>query len=488
VADPERPPGTLPVRLGVHDGKPVFEQAQGLHEEVTGLTVVGGFGGPDPEVMFEEHATGATCAYFEVLSETVFDETLGPAVVNMEGRARIEDEDHRICWHAVRSAFMAEEPAYVNQMVGQLRAVLQAHGGTASMIRVDRRLQRRTATIRMLHGAQAQPERTFQEIVGGPYPLQLHAAGAEVFPTHLYTPLVLLASPFTRGFVAGRAIPEATLTVALVALMGGAGPVLRDGEVTWARLFEDGLPQLRELDGEGTTWLRQTNHHALDLDPVALIGWWTGQLNALYTEATDLGRFRRPDGTLDAGNAYRELRTLDRLIANCVRIQARPDDHVTRVANAFEFFDLLPNILDRQPSAAHVWETLTNPAKAAKILDAAFLKAPADIAAELRDRAKEVLGVLRAETLEHVVPGRLQGKQVYVGAGQGTKLAADVFVGKLFHQLRNTHHGYELEHAGKRDLLNAHTGHISQAFPELAVLYTLAILADPAVALAGDWF
>jgi hypothetical protein len=41
---------------------------------------------------------------------------------------------------------------------------------------------------------------------------------------------------------------------------------------------------------------------------------------------------------------------------------------------------------------------------------------------------------------------------------------------------------------GKRELLNLHTGHISQAFPELVVLYVPAILADPQVALAGSWF
>jgi hypothetical protein len=477
-----------PVRLGTHAGKPIFGQAQGLREELTGLAVVGDTGSEDPEVIFEEHATGGVCRYFEVLGETEFDETLGPAVANPEGRARIEHSDHRVAWHAVRSAFMAEEPAFVNQMIRELRGTLEPRGGTATMIRVARRLQRRSAIIRMIHTAQAQAERPFADIAGGPYPLQHHAAGAEVFPTHLYTPLVLLGSPFTRGFVAGRAIPDATLTVALVVLMSGAGPPLRDGDVTWARLFEDGLPELRKLDGQGTTWLRRTNHHALDLDAQPLIEWWTGQLNVLYTEATDLGRFRRVDGILDAGNAYRELRSLDRIVGNCVRIQTRPDEHAIRVSSAFEFFDLLPNILDKTVSPAHVWGTLANPRSAKKILDAALGNAPPQIAAVLRKRAQDVLEVFRSETLEHVMPGRLDGSKVRIGAEQGSTLQTDTFIGKLFHQLRNTHHGYELDASGKRELLNLHTGHISQAFPELVVLYVLAILANPKVALAGGWF
>jgi hypothetical protein len=476
------------VRFGLHGGDPIFKQAEGLHEGVTGLTVVGGSGAEDPEVMFEEHAMGEMCSYFELLKDTVLDESLGPAVVNKEGRARINNDDERVAWHAMRSAFMLEDPAFVNALIQVIRATAEAHGGAATLIRVARRLQRRTAVIRMIHTAQAQPERPFADILGGPHPLQHHAAGSEIFPTHLYAPLVLLASPFTRGFVAGRAIPEATLTIALVLLMGGAGPALRDADVTWSRLFEDGLPELREIDGQGTTWLRQTNHHALRLDAATLIAWWTRQLNALYTAATDLSRFRRADGVLDAGNAYRELRSLDRIVGNCVRIQARPDEHAIRVANAFEFFDLLPNILDKRVSPAHLWGTLANPARTAKILNGAFAKTPLDIAKVLHDRTHEVLTRFRAETLEHVMPGRLNGGKVGVGADRSSTLQADTFIGKLFHQLRNTHHGYELDSVGKRDLLNVHTGHISQAFPELVVLLVLAIVAEPDVALAGGWF
>ncbi len=78
-----------------------------------------------------------------------------------------------------------------------------------------------------------------------------------------------------------------------------------------------------------------------------LLAWWRERLNTLFTEVTDLGRYRRADGTLDAGNAYREPPSLDRILSNCVRIQSRPDDDHAQAAVAFEFFDLLPNILDQ---------------------------------------------------------------------------------------------------------------------------------------------
>jgi len=51
------------VRLGSHDGKPVFEQVKGLHDDAAGLTVVGGFNSGDPEVMFEEYGLGKGCEY-----------------------------------------------------------------------------------------------------------------------------------------------------------------------------------------------------------------------------------------------------------------------------------------------------------------------------------------------------------------------------------------------------------------------------------------
>ena len=341
----------------------------------------------------------------------------------------------------------------------------------------------------MLHTARAQPERPWEGIIGGPHPLEHHASGADIIRSDLYVPLVLLGSPFARGFVAGRTISETLQTVLLVVLGGrGAGELLRDSDVTWRNVFEDTLPDLRVLDGQGTTWLRQTNHPALRLDGGLLIRWWTAQLNALFTEATDLGRYRLSDGHFDAGNAYRELRSLDRIISNYARIQIHPDEHALRVAVAFEFFDLLPSILDKKVSAAHVWGTLVNPSKASKLLHEGFAAAPTEIRDVLRARTDAVLTKLREETLKYVMPGRLQQGRVTIGAAGDRALQADDFIAKVFHQLRNTHHGYELDHGGQRDLLDASTGHISQAFPELVVLYVLAILAQPRAALQGAWF
>jgi hypothetical protein len=230
-----------------------------------------------------------------------------------------------------------------------------------------------------------------------------------------------------------------------------------------------------------------TNHALAKLNAPVLLAWWTERLNALFTEVTDLGRYRRADGTFDAGNAYRELRSLDRILSNCVRIQSRPDDHPARVALAFEFFDLLSNILDRNVSPTQIWNTLANPKTANKILSGAFSSAPAPIGPALNARATEVLSKIRHETLEHVMPTRRGNGTIAIGAST-TTLQEDVFIAHLFHQLRNTHHGYELKAPKKRELLAVHTGHISQAFPELVVLYILALLSEPDKALRGDWF
>jgi hypothetical protein len=452
------------------------------------MAVVGPSGGEDPEVMFEEHGSDTVCQYFEILVGKELDESVGPTEPIPEMRERIASPDERVAWSAMRATFLTDEPAYVNQMIRELKQTFEPNGGSVTLIQISPRLQRRLAIIRMLHTAQAQPDRSFQDILGGPYPLQHHASGIDISAS-LYLPLVLLASPFTRGFVASRPILEVTRTLLLVVLVDRKkGLPMKDADVTWPQVYQDALPNLRKTDGEGTTWLRKTNHHAADLDGPALIRWWTTQLNALLTEATDLGRFRRDDGQFDAGNAYRELRSLDRIISNCVRIQTHPSDHVIRVGLAFEFFDLLPNVLDREVSVDQLWETLANPKTASKILTAAFASAPSDIRRMLRRRTAEVVSVLRRETLEHIMPGRRAKGKVTLGTGARPPLQEDVFIAKLLHQLRNTHHGYELGEPSQREVINIHTGHISQAFPELVVLYVIAVLAQPDVALKGGWF
>ncbi len=478
------------VRLGTHDGKSIYHTVEGLHEPQAGVIVVGDLSAEDPEVIFEEHGTDTVCRYFEIEPPTaLLDETIPGGEARADMRERLGSEDPRIAWTAMRAAFLSEEPALVNHVLRELREAYEGEGGAGTLISVSPRFQRRLAVIRMLHTARAQPERPFLEIVGGPYPLQHHASGVDMLPGYLYLPIVLLASPFTRGFVANRPILGISRTVLLVVLVGRAkGIAMKDDDVTWKQVYEGLLPELRENDGQGTTWLRKTNHHAADLDGPQLIRWWTGQLNELFTEATDLGRYSGRGGQFDAGNAYRELRTLDRIISDCVRIQTHPSDHAVRVGLAFEFFDLLPNILDRAVRAEHLWGTLANPRAARKILDRAFSLAPESIAKVLKRRTREVLSVLRAETLEHVMPGRREQGKVRLGGGSPKIVQEDVYVAQLLHQLRNTHHGYELESAGQRDILNNHTGHISQAFPELVVLYVIALMSDPASALAGGWF
>jgi hypothetical protein len=208
----------------------------------------------------------------------------------------------------------------------------------------------------------------------------------------------------------------------------------------------------------------------------------------LLTEATDLGRFRRHDGLFDARNAYREFRTLDRIFVNCSRIQRYPKDHETGVSAAFEFFDLLPSILDsKPPRPREVWDALLNPVRAESILADAFSSAPAPIREYLVERTRAVLECLRSETLDAVVPGRRTARGVLVGDKRRQPVPDDIYVAQLYHALRNTHHGYELDSRRQRSLLDSNSGHLSACFPELVVLYVLALAADPVPALRGDW-
>jgi hypothetical protein len=91
------------------------------------------------------------------------------------------------------------------------------------------------------------------------------------------------------------------------------------------------------------------------------------------------------------------------------------------------------------------------------------------------------------ETLEAVLPGRRVDDGVLVGNKSNSPVSEDEYVARLYHALCNTHHGYQLMRIEQRDVLDSNSGHMSVAFPELVVLYVLALAADPTSALSGDW-
>jgi hypothetical protein len=475
------------VRLGKAGPDYIFERAAGLHDDAAGIAVVG-MDPHDPEILFEEHGLGRRCEYFELLADDVqLNEELGPGAARPEIAERVSSDHWPTKFHALQAAFALESAANANAMLATLRMQLAQEGGGVFLIRTSKRLQRRKALIRVQHAVQAQPDRSLDALFGEPQPLEEHSSGGDGLHHSLYTPLVLLASPYVRGFTASRVIREASESYTLVALHGpGRGVPLDRNEIDWLHVHHNGLPELRDIQLAGVEWIIELNTPAADIPARTLVRWWTDALNDLFTEATDLGRYRAADGVLDARNAYRELRTLDRILANCVRIQADVRDHVGRVGAAFEFFDLLPNLLPQEVDPKRVWTALAEPRAAAKTLRAAFENVPAPIKSVLVERAEKVTATLRDETIQTVVPGRVSKGAVHVGVKR-KPMQPNPYVAKVMHQLRNTHHGYELKEQGQRDLLDTHTGHISVAFPELVVLYVLAMAAAPAAALDGLW-
>ena len=474
------------VTLGRHGDDYVFDLVQGLHDPDTGLAVVGT--PPDPEVLFEEHGTGEVCRYLTIRQQVELNPELGPQEQRPDIAERVVDEDPR------------DEAARSNGRLGP-RACRQrqrdvGHPPRAVRCAAGRTLVRgrgeATAVAegpdQDVHSSQAQPDRPMEQMLEEPEPLEEHSAGADISYEHFYLPIVLLSSPSALGAVAHRIIRETSETYLLIIIFGYDQTIrLRDGDVEWADIYS--LSSIyRNVDQADVGWLMGMNHPAACLPPDELLRWWTDQLNALLTEVTDLGRYRTETGLLDGRHAYPEIRTLDRIFINSAWIQAHPEDHVGRETLAFEFFDLLPRLIDQQVGARKVFETLINGAKAQSILEAAFAGAPPPIRDHLVARAQAVTDQLRDETLATVIPGRETDEGVLVGDKATDPIPSDEYVAKLYHQLRNTHHGYELDAQWKRDLLDSHTGHIAVGFPELAVLYTLAIAAEPDWALSAGWF
>jgi hypothetical protein len=278
---------------------------------------------------------------------------------------------------------------------------------------------------------------------------------------------MLLASPWALGLVASRGVQEASETYALLMSLGpGHGVRLADpSEVEWTLVF--GSSQMyRDVRLRGFDFVSDLNTAFANLDFSQLVMWWTDRLNVLLTEITDLGRYRDAQGVFDARAAYRESRTLDRLLVTATRIQLHPYEHVLRVGAAFEIFDLLPELMDRTLSPRDTWSALLDPTRALATIEDAFAEAQSEVRAS-------------------VVPGRDAGVDGIRVAGAVMPMAE--YLGRLFQALRDTHHGYELTRQWKRDVLDTHTGHIPVSFPELALLYVFAFITDPQEALSGNW-
>lgn len=482
-----------PVRLGAHGDEWIFERLRGLHEPDMGLAIIGVAAGHDPDVIFEEHGTDRTCEYLVPWPNAQLNPEAGPQANLPDGlrlgiAERVNADDPRIQIHAINSAFGLEEPDVVNEMLASLRASLGQAGGEVWLVQATNRLERRRALIRILNGAQAQPTLPLEAFVGAQQPMEDHSAGHDAYVEHLFRPLVLIASPYATGFVATRAVRAVGETYLLVGWYGpGHGVLLTDEEATWTNVF-DTSSLFRDSACAGPTWLQEVNVPAGAIPVSELLPWWTSCLNRLYTEMTDLGRFAGADGVFDARQAYRAVRTLDRLFINCARIQVHADDHVGRVSSSFEIFDLLDGLIDRRLGAREIYATLLSSARLTEIFRAAFADAPDAVRRHFEDRTRTVIAKLQEETLAHVLEPRLEQEGVRVGSAAPQVMEVNEYMGRLFQAMRDTHHGYQLDASWKRDVLDTNTGHISVAFPELVVLLAFAFVAAPEQAIAGVWF
>lgn len=193
----ERVNQRLPVRLGKHGPHYIFERAVGLHEDATGIAVVG-VDPHDPEILFEEHGVGKRCDYFELLGDDVeLNDDLGPDAGRLDIAERVSSDDWPTKFNALQAAFSLESPTNVNTMLTTMKSDIVSQGGGVFLIRTSTRLQRRKAMIRVLHAAQAQPDRPLEDLLGEPQPLEEHSAGDEGLHHYLYSPAVLLTVAVT---------------------------------------------------------------------------------------------------------------------------------------------------------------------------------------------------------------------------------------------------------------------------------------------------
>ena len=106
-----------PVRLGKHEGRSIYDQAKGLHDDAAGLIAIPGGPTDDPLLMFEEHGMDQTCRYFDLHPTWSLAPGLHPDGNTPQLRSMVGDPDIRRNWFALRHIFTQEDPIYASDIV-----------------------------------------------------------------------------------------------------------------------------------------------------------------------------------------------------------------------------------------------------------------------------------------------------------------------------------------------------------------------------------
>ncbi len=302
------------------------------------------------------------------------------------------------------------------------------------------------------------------------------------FTAVMTTPLIAL-SPAVLGFLI-PAMPHV-----LVFCFGEGVDLRRPYPTSLAALYRPNVLQ----DPEGLD--RSSALGALDPeDGPALLKWWVGQLNRLYSHSADPTRFTDENAYHDGAAQMAWMITVERLLGDALSLLAEPQaSDLHRAQIAFDLLDKAASLLGYEYKDANKgFEALLRRERTIRRLRDAYSSLPAQLAQRLGDEAQRLFDALYQHVRANTVGFRLRERGADIASGDASGVRAvddETLVATLLRAVRNSSHGLLeiLRDSDERFMFAANTGGVPAELSALVPLIALGIVADAEGLIDGSW-
>ena len=199
-------------------------------------------------------------------------------------------------------------------------------------------------------------------------------------------------------------------------------------------------------------------------DGEALLDWWVGKLNRLYSHSADPTRFTNQDGYHDGAAQLAWMITVERLLGDALSLLAEPQaSDLHRAQTAFDLLDKAESLLNYGfGKSGKGFEGLLRRERAMRRLREAYSSLPGQLGQRLGDEAQRLFDGLYRQVRANTVDFRLRDNGADIATGDAAAVRAiddETLVATVLRAVRNSSHGL-LEILSNRDerlLLAANT-------------------------------
>lgn len=371
-------------------------------------------------------------------------------------------------WVAFRLRFMTAHDADAPGVLGQFFSEIAQQHRRASVwaLAFDPRLEWRIASVRVLFGAEANPD-FLSPPDDGP---KLFAAAESFMGSLPYglrsfvEPLALTLAPWLTGMVATR--------------LGGAAVVLFGEPIPGIRSVRapEGLHVLKPqglasepLGAKVPEFRPEASEQALE--------WWAGRLDDLFGMTLDVTRYIDGAGVYQPSSHMGALLSLERLFS---LVQATLAD---AMRDAFVRSTLMFDVIDLLDGMGYEsWQNLVNAKRAGAQLHELAAKLPGDCADVLLPRCRTAVVALE-QVVDGFRVGNATGVTVPTKLGGLQSISFETAGSRLLQLVRNTTHSFRERVRDRADvaLLASYRGDMPDALADLSLLHLLRFMLAPRI-------